>query len=317
MNKLMYIASLAGWLLLGAAGAHADEARPLRSVAFSVGSISNPFFGALIRGAEAKARSINPTVKFEVLSSDYSIPIQLAHLQKFTNEHVDLILINAADPHRLSAAIEKARTGGAVVVAVDVLTDGADASVLTDNRRAGELACTYLAQALGKQGRVVLQSGPQVSSVLDRMKGCRSVLGNYPQIRILSDSGNGMGSRWGGMRQMQADIKRFGQIDGVFAINDPQAIGTNEAAQQAGIKQLVVTAVDGSPDIEKALRSPSFVAASASQAPYLMAQRAVEIGFDILNGHRPPSPTILLEPGLVDRDSISRYQGWQSSLPVR
>lgn len=307
MRTIKWLAVLLGLI----APCLAAEPKPLQSMGLSMSSLENPFFVALVKGAEAKARSINPSVKITTLANDYSIAKQEAHIDRFIEEHTDLILVNAADPHKLQGVLEKARAAGSVVVAVDVTSDGADAAVLTDNRKAGELACTFLANALGGKGRVVIQSGPQVSSVIDRVVGCRTALKAHTGIAILADDGDGKASRWGGMQLMAADIKRFGKIDGVFAINDRQAIGADTAAQQAGMKRLVITSVDGAPDIEQAMHSPSFVEASATQDPYVMAQRGVALGYEIMNGHRPPSPTVLIAPGLLTRANLGQYKGWE------
>ena len=52
---------------------------------------------------------------------------------------------------------------------------------------------------------------------------------------------------------MQGHLTRFQDLAGVFTINDPQAIGSDLAAKQLNRKNLVITSVDGAPDIEAAL----------------------------------------------------------------
>ncbi len=44
------------------------------------------------------------------------------------------------------------------------------------------------------------------------------------------------------------------KIDGVFAINDPTAIGADLAAKQAQRNEFFIVGVDGSPDGEEALK---------------------------------------------------------------
>jgi ribose transport system substrate-binding protein len=88
---------------------------------------------------------------------------------------------------------------------------------------------------------------------------------------------------------MQGHLTRFTDLAGVFTINDPQAIGSDLAAKQLGRQNIVITSVDGAPDIEGALKGNTMVQASSSQDPYAMAQLAVQIGYDIINGKKPPS----------------------------
>jgi ribose transport system substrate-binding protein len=44
-----------------------------------------------------------------------------------------------------------------------------------------------------------------------------------------------------------------------------------------------------------------------------MAQKAVEVGYGILNGRKPASDVILLEPSLVTRDNVDSYKGWSAA----
>ena len=96
-------------------------------------------------------------------------------------------------------------------------------------------------------------------------------------------------------------------------INDPTAIGAEHAAKQLQRTSFFITAVDGSPDIEVSLKDKnSLILASASQDPFVMATKAVEIGQDILNGKKPENPSIQLESVLVTRDTVGAYKGWTS-----
>ena len=72
--------------------------------------------------------------------------------------------------------------------------------------------------------------------------------------------------------------------------------------------------VDGPTDIEAALKDPGTpqIQASASQDPFFMARRAVQVGVDILNGKKPASTVELLPSKLVTRDNIADYKGWTS-----
>ena len=111
---------------------------------------------------------------------------------------------------------------------------------------------------------------------------------------------------------MQGHLTRFPHVDAVFTINDPQAIGSDLAAKQLGRSELIITSVDGAPDIEKALAGNTLVQASASQDPYRMAQIAVETGYEIMNGKKPADPMILMESKLITRDNIGDYKGWSA-----
>jgi ribose transport system substrate-binding protein len=302
-------------LVAGAAlalAASAASAKELKSIGITLGSLGNPFFVALSKGAEAKAKEINPNVKVTATSADYDLNKQFSQIDNFIASGVDMILLNATDPKAIISAVKRAQQAGIVVVAVDVAAAGADATVQTNNVQAGQIACQYLADKIGGKGNVIIQNGPQVSAVTDRVKGCKEVLAKSPNIKVLSDDQDGKGDREGGLRVMQGHLTRFQDIAGVFTINDPQAIGSDLAAKQLNRKNLVITSVDGAPDMESALKSDTTIVASASQDPWAMAQQAVAIGYDIMNGKKPENAMILMPSTLITRDNVAQYKGWSS-----
>jgi ribose transport system substrate-binding protein len=307
MLKTLLLAGAAVALAAGAA-----TAKDLNAIGVTLGSLGNPFFVALSQGAEAKAKEINPNATVTTASADYDLNKQFNQIDNFIAAGVDLILLNAADAKAIEPAVRRAQAAGIVVVGVDVAAAGADATVQTNNVQAGEIACQYIADKLGGKGKVIIQNGPQVSAVVDRVNGCKAVLAKSPDIEILSDDQDGKGSREGGMNVMQGHLTRFPEIDAVFTINDPQAIGSDLAAKQLGRTGIVITSVDGAPDIEAALKGNTMVEASASQDPYSMAQLAVEVGYQIMNGEKPAEPMILMPSTLITRDNVADYKGWSS-----
>ena len=110
---------------------------------------------------------------------------------------------------------------------------------------------------------------------------------------------------------MQGYLIRYPELNGVFTINDPQAIGTDLAARQLHRKGIVITSVDGAPDIVAALKDPlSTIAASASQDPYTMGQIAVRQGAALLNGQKPAQQITQMTPKLITRENYASYTGW-------
>jgi ribose transport system substrate-binding protein len=310
MRKLTMLACAALLALVAAGREAAAQNKELRAVGVTVGSLGNPFFVAVGKGATDAARAINPQARVTVSSADYDLNKQFTQIDNFIASRVDLILVNAADPRAIAPAIRRAQQAGIVVVAVDVAAAGADATVQTDNGQAGEIACRYMAEQIGGKGNVAIQNGPQVSAVIDRVNGCRRVLGGFPDIKLLSHDQDGKGSRDGGLNVMQGFLTRFPSLQGVFAINDPQAIGSDLAARQLNRSGIVITSVDGAPDIVSALKGPTQIHASASQDPYTMGRLAVETGHGIMNGRKPENPMILMPSKLVTRDNVGEYQGW-------
>ena len=182
------------------------------------------------------------------LTSAYDLGKQTNQIDNFIAAGVDLILLSAANLNAITPAIKRAQAAGIVVVAVDVVANGADAAVLTNNAQAGELACQYIVDKLGADGgQIVIQIGPPTSAVFDRLNGCRKSLASNPKIKVLSDNQDGKCRRDDGMNIMQGQLIRFPKIDAVFTICDPEASGSDLAAKQSGRNEFFIASVDDEP----------------------------------------------------------------------
>jgi ribose transport system substrate-binding protein len=281
-------------------------------VGVSVSDLGNPFFVEVARGVEKKVAEIGgPKARLSVVSSSYDLDTQIRQIESFINAGTQMIVLNAADAAGILPAVENAKAAGIVVIAVDVAAAGADATVMSDNRQAGRTACEYMAERLGGEGDVVIVNGPPVSSVLNRVEGCKAVLATYPGIRVLSDHSNSGGSRAGGLTVMAALLLAYSKIYAVFTINDPTALGVDLAARQAGRREFFIVSVDGSPAAVEALHDEdSLIAATAAQDPRMMATRAVEIGYNLMNGVEPARDPTLIPTPLVTRENADAYKGW-------
>ncbi|WP_152044782.1 ABC transporter substrate-binding protein [Aureimonas psammosilenae] len=313
MFSKLIAATALGALSLGLAAAPAS-AKDLEKIGISVGLLGNPFFVATIKGIEDRAKEINPNVQVTSVSADYDLNKQVSQIDSFIAAGVDIIMLNAVDAKAIAPAVKKAQAAGVIVAAFDVSAPGADVTVMTNNVKAGEEACQYLVEKLGAKGNVVIINGPASSSIIDRVQGCKNTLAKNPDMKILSDDQNGQGSRDGGLAVAQGLYTRFDKIDGIFAINDPTAIGAELAAKQLGRNEFIITAVDGAPDIEKTLANGnSLIKASASQDPYTMAGQSLQMAVDVLKGNKPAEATVLLDPKLITADNLKDYKGWTAA----
>ena len=286
--------------------------KKLNVVAVTVGDLGNPFFVQIAHGAEAAAKKINPSVKFQSESSNYDVNNQTNQLDNFVANGANLILLNAADSKGIAPAVLRAKAAGVTVVAVDVGAEGGvDATVTSNNKQAGQLDGKLVADRLKGKGQIVIVNGPPVTAVTDRVAGFLEEIKKSPDIKILSQDQNAGGSRDGGLRVMTDLLTAFPKIDAVFAINDPTAIGCDLAAKQAQRKDFFIVGVDGAPDVVPSLKDKdSLIVASAAQDPYTMAGKAVEIGYDIINGKKPAQELTLIPVDLITKDNVDQYKGW-------
>lgn len=289
--------------------------RDLRTVGVIVGDLDNPFFAKIGQSVDETAkRLLGPDVVVSVRSSGYDLERQIQQIDEFIARKTDLLVINAVDTQKIGPSVAKARKAGVIVVAVDVKAQGAQATVTSDNHAAGRLACSYLVRRLGGQGDVLILNGPPVSSVVERVNGCKDELARHPGIKVLPDDEDCGGSTEGGLSHMTDLLTKYPRLGAAFAINDPTAIGANIAAERAGRSEFFIVSVDGSPRGAEVLRQPGTrVAATVVQSPRAMAQRAVSFGIDLFRGKGLGNATVEIPVTLLTADNVSHYTGWDRS----
>jgi ribose transport system substrate-binding protein len=137
------------------------------------------------------------------------------------------------------------------------------------------------------------------------------VLSKYPKLKILSKDQNAEGSRDGGLRVMSDLLTTFPDIDAVFAINDPSGVGADLAANQAKRDDFFIVGVDGAPEAIEAIGSQdSIYAATATQDPRGMAETAVQVGNQVLQGEKLKSKDILIPVKLITKENVDTAEGW-------
>ena len=289
-------------LTISAAPASAAE---LKRIGVTVTDLGNPFFVRIARGVENSARKIaGPGVKVDVFSSAYDLKRQNEQIDTFIRRKVDLIMLIAADPVAIEPAVRRAQAAGIHVIALDVRAAGADATFTTDNVEAGEVARQHIVDRLHGKGKLVILSGPAVSSITDRVSGCMAKINAAPGIEVLSSDRNGGGSSEGAFSKMTDILTQFPHIDAVFAINDPTAIGVEEAARQAGRKEFFIVGIDGAPKVKARMReADSLIVATVAQMPDVLAQKAVESGYALIQKQKLEktlfmTPAVLLTPDM-------------------
>lgn len=313
MLKFQSLISAAALAVIPLASAPAVAADAPLSVGVTVVDMGNQFFVAVAGGIEAAVKKLGgPDAKTIVVSGDYDLAKQSTQFDNFIQAGVNLIIVSAVDSKAIGAAVRRAEAAGIPVVAVDNTADGAQATVTTDNVTAGKQACQYIADKLNGAGNVLIINGPQVSGVIDRVDGCKQVFSNYPDIKILSDDQNGIGTRDGGLKVATALLIAHPDVNAIFAINDPSAIGADLAAKQLQRSGIIITSVDGAPDIVEALKGDTMIEASSAQLPAALAETAVQAGIDLANGKKPEQDLILVKPALVTRDNVDDYKGWDA-----
>ena len=279
-------------------------------IGLTVGTLANPFFVAMGKGAEEAGKELGAEVLVE--SAEYDLSKQTSQIENFITKKVDVILLNAVDTKGIAAAVQQAKDAGIPVIAVDTNAEGGvNATVTSDNYQAGKLAGEYVVEQLNGKGNIVIIDGPPVSAVTDRIQGFEDVI-KESGIKVAAKQ-NGEGNREKALSVMESILQAnpSGSIDAVFAINDPEAIGVEIASEQAGRKdEFFIVGVDGAPEAAEAMaKEGSSIMATSAQSPSEMVKKAVEIGMKVKNGE-DVEELIKVPVKLVTQDTLDSYQGW-------
>ncbi len=280
-------------------------------IGISVSDLSNPYFRQLARAAEAEAARVAGQADVLVVSSAYDLERQSRQLQRFFTEGYHIMLVSAASFDGLTSTITELRAKGARIIAVDVAAEGVDATITTDNRQAGRISCDYIAQKIDGKGTVGVINGPPVSSIIDRVSGCLGVFDQHANISVLDTDQNGGGTFDGGFERMTHLLTAYPEINAVFAINDPSALGAEQAALAAGRDDVMIVSVDGAPDAKRRIKAgETLIKATAAQFPSRIGALAAQLGIQLAKGESLDESTRLIETELITVKNVWSYRDW-------
>ena len=281
----------------------------VESVALMVQDAGNPFFAAMTAGVEAAAKDLGAS--FTAQDGRQDLATQNEQIDAFIQQGLDILLINAVDSEGIGPAVKRAVDAGITVVAVDVTATNAQATVTTDNVKAGQLACEALVDGIGGKGDILIIDGTPISSIQDRMEGCQKVLDENPDVKVVGHQ-NGNNGRDEALTLTTDLLTATPDVVGIFGVNDPTALGAILAAKQAGKTDLVVTGVDGSPDAVAEMTQPdTMFRSTAAQDPAGLGAKGLEMAVKLFNGEKLDEDLILVDPSIVTVDNVADYKGWE------
>jgi hypothetical protein len=127
--------------------------------------------------------------------------------------------------------------------------------IATDNYSGGKLAGEAMVEALKGKGKVAIIDHPEIESVMLRTKGFREVLAKHKGMSIVSSVPGGA-LRDTSYKATQDVLEKHPDLDGLFCINDPTALGALAAMEKAGrTGRIKVISFDGQPEAKEAVRS--------------------------------------------------------------
>jgi ABC-type sugar transport system substrate-binding protein len=197
---------------------------------------------------EIKAEAAKyPDVKVIFFDAAQDNTKQKQDIENLIKQRVDLLIISPGNPNYLTDTISNIYKHGTPVIMMEYPIASADYSmhIYSDNRTIGKNAGELVGEWLGKRGGSVLevQGDPESLITIERKKGFREALSNYPNIKI-----NYVVVGYWSMGKTEVRVleiyRKKPQVDVVFAHNDSMAIGAWKIAKQEGVKAKFI-GIDG------------------------------------------------------------------------
>jgi ribose transport system substrate-binding protein len=204
--------------------------KPDAVIGVSVLTFSNPFFLELAGAIEEEAAKHN--YKVIVTAGEIDPVKQDQQIDDFITKQVSAIVLCPCDSRSVGASIAKANAAKIPVFTADIasLSDQGDVvcHVATDNYGGGRAAAQVVNEMLEGKGKVAILNHPRIESAIMREEGFKEEIRQMPDIEILAILPGG------GEKKMSLDaakdlIQTHSDLDGLFCINDPSALGAAEA----------------------------------------------------------------------------------------
>jgi ribose transport system substrate-binding protein len=236
---------------------------PRKVVALSVLTLTNPFFKVI--GDSMAQEGAKHGYDVMVVSGDFDVARQQNQVKDFIVKKVAAIVLCPCDSKAIGPAIQEANDAGIPVFTADIgcLAPGPKVvcHVATDNYSGGKQAAEAMIEALGDAGGkiAILDHKPAESCIL-RVKGFKEVIeahnhkGAGGKIEIVAELPGG-GEKDPGFKATQGLIESHADLAGIFAINDPSALGARAALEKANkADQVKLVAFDGQPEGKRAIK---------------------------------------------------------------
>ena len=244
--------------------------------------------------AEAKGYSV------KIVSAEMDPARQRDQVRDFLTADVVAIILTPADSKAVGTSIRDANEKKVPVFTADIASLAADAKVVshvaTDNYGGGKQAGEAAVEALNGTGKVAIIDHPEVESGMLRIKGFEEVIATHPGISVVAKL-PGLGERDRSFRAAQDILQAHPDVNLIFAVNDPTALGVVAALEGAGkLSQVKVIGFDGQPEAKAAIRDGK-IYADAVQYPKRIGTLAVDQVAKYLAGEKV-EPATLIPTGL-------------------
>jgi len=280
--------------LLVAAGCTGQHREPDGVVAVSLLTLTNPFFRDVADAMREQATKYN--YELQVTSGEYLVATQMNQVDNFLTKRVDAIVLFPCDSKAIGTSVVKANKAGIPVFTADIgcmAKEGRVVShVATDNFAGGEAAACAVIEMLDGRGKVAILDFPEAESVILRTRGFQQEIKKAPAIEIVAVLPGG-GDKAKSFKAAEDLLQRHPDLNGIFAINDPSALGAVAAVEKAGKqRQVKIVGFDAMPEGRYAVKQGKLYA-TIVQYPEKIGRTTIDVIARYMAGEQLP-PQVLI-----------------------
>jgi len=266
----------------GGNGENVEETKGI--IAYTPLTLSNPFFKVI--GDHIKAEAEKSGYETLMVDPDMDVKKQSDQIDDFIAKNVTAIVLVPCDRLSVGPAVQAANKAGIPVFTVDAKCAAEGAKIAghvgTDNFQGGELAGKAMIDALGeKGGKVLILDFKKANSCVLRVAGFKKVINAHNKqaegkIEVVSEL-DGNGDRTKGYQSTADALQAHEDLDAIFAINDPSALGAYTAVKQAERENNIkIIGFDGQLDGKQAIKDGK-IYADPIQHPDKMGKQIVQL----------------------------------------
>lgn len=276
-----------------------------RLIGVSFQSMNNPFFVDLNQGLqEIVEKNGDRLVTFD---AQWNSLKQKNDISDLVMQGAAAIFINPVNWEGIKGSLIEAQHKGIPCIVVDAPVKDKEmvlSIVASDNIEAGRLVARKLAEVC-RPAKIALLQQSINKACIDRVEGFLEVLKEFPDIAVV-DTQEVRGTTESSLPVMRDIIGRTPDINAVFSINDPTALGAVSALEQAGkLAGVKVVAVDGAQEALQAIKAGKMLATSA-QFPKEIGLKAAETLYEHFAG-KAVEKEIKVRVALIDASSADQY----------
>ncbi len=273
---------------------------------------TNPFFVILEQTIREGVEANGDTLISTDPANDVSL--QITQIEDMITQGIDAIFLNPAEAEGILPALDMLKEAGIPIINFD--TEVADltyceAYVGSDNYNAGLVCGEDLVKKFPNGGPIIVLDSPTMNSVVDRTTGFLDAIeGKGFEVVAQQDAKGNLEVSMGICEDL---LQANGDVIAIFGGNDPTALGALAAANAAGMTDVLIYGVDGSPDIKTEIASgESLIEGTGAQSPINIAKTSVDVMYEFLAGN-PVDDRYPVETFLITTDNVAEFgtDGWQ------